>query len=623
MQLLPGTKLTPNQGKEQAGTPFFRRTLTLLAVILTPLLLLAAVLIAVQSQAQASSHREAPLISKDAFADNTDTYAFISPENPDNIVLMGSWIPFQSPEGGPNYFEWDDNVHYSLFVSNDGDAAPEITYTLSSRVELANPLTFLYNTGPINSLTDANWNRKQFYTVTETTADGTVTTLVSNRPTAPVNIGEKSTPNYAALFEAAIYDSTDGVPGGIKVFAGQTDDPFWVDLQVFDLLTLRGQDQPIGYKDYNVPVDSVSAFNVHSLVLEIPIARLKSGDEPVLGVWATAARRSSRVLNGLGGVVSGDGLETQSGGYVQVSRLGMPLVNEVVIPLALKDAFNTLKPEQDLTIYTNPTFGPILQKSVEDPEIGRLLCALYGVPLPGDTNADCSTEVTTGTPRSGRGDIFDIFLTGMVLADEFTIVTAGGPQALPAGFNVNQPANAVPSEMIRINTNIKGDLCSPTPSRLGVLGGDACGFPNGRRLTDDVVEIELLAVAGAAYAVLDGRDSSFSFNADLIPLLSDNVDHNDVPYYKNTGLGQAPQVFPYVGMPQSGQAHWHTNPFFTLLIPWVHNAQWFIEQNPISATAPALVIGFPLFYLIRRRLHNGRRADEADHQIAVEVTAIK
>ncbi len=609
-----------NHFEKRVVKPFFRRTFGLLVLILTPLLLLAAVLVAVQSQAQASSHREAPLISKDTFADNTDTYAFISPENPDNVVLMGSWIPFEAPEGGPNYFEWDDNVHYSLFVSNDGDAAPEITYTLSSRVELANPLTFLYSTGPIASLTDANWNRKQFYTVTETLEDGTVTVLVGNKPTAPVNIGEKSTPNYAALFDAAIYDSADGVPGGVKVFAGQTDDPFWVDLQVFDLLTLRGQDQPIGYQDYNVPVDSVSAFNVHSLVLEIPIARLKSGSEPVLGVWAAAARQSSRVLNGLGGVVSGDGLETQSGAYVQVSRLGMPLVNEVVIPLALKDAFNTLKPEQDLTIYTNPTFGPILQKSVEDPEIGRLLCALYGVPLPGDTNQDCSTEVTTGTPRSGRGDIFDIFLTGFKLAAPFTVKTAGGDVELPVGFNVNQPAGAVPSEMIRINTDIKGDTCSPTPSRLGILGGDACGFPNGRRLTDDVVEIELLAVAGAAYPVIDGRDTSFSFNADLIPLLSDNVDHNDVPYYKNTLVEQAPKVFPYVGMPQAGQVHWHTNPFFNVLVPWVQNAQWFLNEHPIGAAAPALVFGFPLLYFVRRRLRNGSSEDEATNKVAVDFT---
>lgn len=316
-----------------------------------------------------------------------------------------------------------------------------------------------------------------------------------------------------------------------------------MDLQVFDLLTLRGQDAPIGYENgNNIPVDSLSGFNVHSLVIEVPISRVTQGDETVLGVWAAAHRPAERVLGGAA---------TTNDSPIQVSRLGMPLVNEAVLPYALKDAFNTLMPSQDLTIYTHPDFGPILQESVENPELGRLLCALYGVPLPGDSDDDCSTEVEIGTPRSGRGDIFDIFLTGMVLASEFTIQTADGPVTLPAGFNVNQPAGVQPAEMIRINTAIKGDTCSPTPSRLGVLGGDACGFPNGRRLIDDVVEIELLAVAGAAYAVLDGRDAEFSFNADFIGVLSDGVDDNDIAFRS---------TFPYVATAHSGQERLHTNP---------------------------------------------------------------
>jgi hypothetical protein len=223
----------------------------------------------------------------------------------------------------------------------------------------------------------------------------------------------------------------------------------------------------------------------------------------------------------------------------------MPLVNEVVIPMGLKDVFNSISPDVDLTVYS------ALQESVEDPEVGNLLCGLYGVPLPGDADDNCTTEYTPGTPRSGRGDIFDIFLTGMVLADEFTIQTMGGPVTLPAGFNVNRPDGVVPAEMIRINTTISGDLCSPTPSRLGVLGGDACGFPNGRRPADDIVEIELLAVAGAAYSVLDGRDTSFSFNPALIGVLDDGVNTNDVPFRT---------TFPYFATAQSGQEHLHENP---------------------------------------------------------------
>jgi hypothetical protein len=478
--------------------------------------------------AAASSHREAPLIAKDAFADTTDTYVFISPSNSNNVVIAASWIPFEGPEGGPNYWEWDPTVRYSLNVDNDGDAVADFTYALTAETTIANGNTFLYNTGPITSLSDGDWNMKQKVTIKEHVAGGATNVLVDRKLTTPSNIGKKSTPNYRALESAAIQTVGSGA-SKMKIYAGQTDDAFWVDLQIFDLVTLRGQDAPIGYTGGdNRPQDSVSGFNVHTLVLEIPIARLKHGSEPVLGVWAASMRNGK-----------------------QVSRLGMPLVNEVVIPLALKDTFNTLKPSQDLGVYTSgPGAGHLLQKSVENPEIGRLLCGLYGVPLPADANNDCSTELTLGTPRSGRGDIFDIFLRGMVLAKPFTIKTDDGPVTLPAGFNINRPAGVVPSEMIRINTNIKGDLCSEKPSRLGVLGGDACGFPNGRRLTDDVVEIELLAVAGAAYQALDGREASFSFNPALIGVLTDGVDYNDRAFRSS---------FPYFARAQSGQSHFHQN----------------------------------------------------------------
>lgn len=556
----------------------WRRMGIALSITLTPLMLFAAVLLAYQANVQASSHREAPLISKDAFADNTDTYVFISPENQDNIVFIGSWIPFEGPEGGPNYFEWDPTTLYDLYVDNDGDARADITYTLSSRVAVPNGLTFLYNIGPINTLDDADWNRRQYITVTEQLEDGTVNVLVANKLTTPANIGSKSTPDYAALLDQAITPiSTAEGPG--KVYAGQTDDAFWVDLQVFDLLTLRGQAAPVGYTaGTNIPVDSVSGYNVHSLVVEVPITHVTDGD-PVVGMWAGTRRPTTRVLLGAGGL----GGQTTSVTYTQVSRLGMPLVNEVVIPLALKDAFNSISPDFDVQIYTGllgSTVAEVLQRSVEDPEIGRLLCSLYSVPLPGDSDDNCSTEVTAGMPRSGRGDIFDIFLTGMKLAAPFTINTASGPFELPAGFVVNRPQNpaiaitgvvtgVVPAEMIRINTNIKGDLCSPTPSRLGVLGGDACGFPNGRRLTDDIVEIELAAVAGAAYAVLDGRDAGFSFNSALLGVLDDNIDYNDVPFRGAATPVDAPTTFPYMAVAQSGQAHWHTNPYLNLLVPWV------------------------------------------------------
>lgn len=550
-------------------------------LIAAPLLLLGAALLGLQSHARASSHREAPLISKDPSADNTDTYAFMSTATPGDLVLVGSWIPLEAPEGGPNYYEWDPEALYDIYVDTDGDASPNVTYTLSSRVVVVTPTTFLYNVGPMPALNSANWNRRQYITVTESFAGGASNILVANQRTTPANIGSKSNPDYNALEQAAINTVNQG-GDTLKIYAGQTDDPFWVDLQVFDLLTLRGQNPPIGYTNgNNVPVDSLSGFNVHSLVVEVPVDRLMSTGNTTFGVWAATRRPAMRVLSPLGGA-------TVSGGYVQVSRLGMPLVNEVVIPYALKDVFSGLLASQDLGAYTG-TFGipvrDILQKSVEDPEIGRLLCQFYNVPLPGDANDDCSTEVNLGTPASGRADIFKIFLTGMTLANPFTITTAGGPVGLPAGYNVNQPTGAgvQPAEMIRINTAISGTLCAPTPNyALGLLGGDACGFPNGRRLQDDVVEIELLAVAGAAYHALDGSDATFSFNSALVGVLNDGVDHNDVAFRS---------AFPYLAQAQSGQEHLHQNPVEVLVglcLPVIQKTSAGVKSLPWGAQGALL-----------------------------------
>lgn len=549
------------------------------------LLLLGATMMVVSGSAAASSHREAPAIARDAFADGTDTYAWVQGNN---VVLVGAFIPFEGPEGGPNYFAWDDNVLYDINVDNDGDAKADVTYTLSTKTFFQNPNTFLYNTGPITSLNDPDWNQRQYITVTETFAGQPATNLVADKPTTPANIGSKSTPNFADLVGQAIYTYTAGNGDQIKVFAGQRDDPFWVDLQVFDLLTLRGQNPPVGYSmGNNIPVDSLAGYNVHALILEVPVRRLASAGDPVLGVWATARRQPISVL------AQADEAATS---HVQVSRLGMPLVNEVVLPLALKDTFNAIKPEVDLTVYG------ALQKYVEDPELGTLLCALYGVPLPGDgASPDCHTNYTAGVPRSGRGDIFDVFVTGMKLAAPFTIHTGGGPVTLPAGFNVNQPANVVPAEMIRVSTAISGSLCHPTPQRLGVLGGDACGFPNGRRLIDDTVEIELLAVAGAAYPVLDGRDAGFSFNPALAGVLTDGVDYNDKAFKDH---------FPYLATPHSGQERLHQNPFAPVYMPFqAHNsyaaAMAAAKENPAGAALAAagglLLIGAPFSSWLRRR----------------------
>lgn len=532
-----------------------RRILVVVSAALTPIILLVAVLIAYENTADASSHREAPLITADPYADTTDVYAFVSPDRPDSVTIIASWVPLESPEGGPNYYKFADDVLYELHVDNVGDARSHITYQFAFRTETRNPTTFLYNTGPIDSLTDPDWNVRQFYDVTEivspTTGSKVTRVLASNLPSPPVNIGSKSTPNYEALFNAGIRTITNS-GDTIKVFAGQTDDPFFVDLgSVFDLLSLRGQAPPIGYPGGPTPgLDGLSGYNVHSIALQVPISRLLATAPPgetVIGVWATSSRQSTRVLAPLGGV-------STSGDWVQVSRLGMPLVNEAVLPRALKDAFNGLKPEQDFPLFTSGTpAGDLLATSVLTPELQILFNALYGVPNP-------------GKPRT---DLLEIFLTGIQIDQPFTINTPGGPLTLPPGTAVNKPtkSSAVqPAEMLRLNTALRpGTHCAPKPNyQLGLLGGDACGFPNGRRLADDVTDIELLAVAGAAWQVVTG-ETGFSFNPALIGVLTDSVSKNDKPFRS---------AFPYLATPHQGQEHYHS--FLSRMWLSAQAKEWFV-----------------------------------------------
>lgn len=435
-------------------------------------------------QAAASSHREAPMISQDPVADGTDVYAFVSPDRPDTVTIITNWYPFEEPVGGPNYFRFGDDVMYDINIDNVGDAKAHITYRFDFSTTVGNGNTFLYNTGPVESIDSPNLNVKQTYSVTQI-RDGQSTMLGQNLKVPPVNVGAKSTPNYEALSNAGIQD----LGNGGKVFAGQSDDPFFVDLNVFDLLTIRKLPGNAGGG-----VDGLKGYNVQTIAIQVPMTALSSDQKAVagpaasnavIGVWSTSSRQATRVLNA-------NGTSAGSGDLVQVSRLGAPLVNEVVVPLAAKDLWNGSKPDGDAQFLGGVT----------DPELAKLFKALYNIQV----------------PPAPRDDLVAIFLTGI------------------PGATMPPTSTLKPSEELRLNMGVPP---AATPNNLGVVGGDLAGYPNGRRLADDVTDISLKAVAGAAYPLFH-KD----FAADpLAAQLGDGVDANDVAFRTS---------FPYVALAHDG-----------------------------------------------------------------------
>src|SRR5579859_1675422 len=312
-----------------------------------------------------SSHREAPEISKDPVADNTDVYAFVSPDRPDMVTLITNYIPLEGPAGGPNFYEFGDDVLYEIHIDNNGDSIPDITYQFRFQTQVRNEETFLYNTGPITSLNSSNWNVRQFYSVTRIKG-GQTEVLAHRLACPPVNVGVRSTPNYSALAKAAVHSLDGG-----WVFAGQRREGFYVDLgSIFDLGVLRPfQNAHLIPLPAVGGVDSTKQLNVHTIAIQIPKTHLtRNGAMPtdptsadsVIGVYTTASRRKSTVLEGGGHTMD-------VGPWVQVSRLGMPLVNEVVIPIGKKDFWNSTKPKNDAQFVAN----------YAHPELAGLLPVLY------------------------------------------------------------------------------------------------------------------------------------------------------------------------------------------------------------------------------------------------------
>lgn len=447
-----------------------------------------------------SSHREAPEISKDPVADGTDTYAFVSPENPDSVVLIANFIPLQKPDSGPNFFEFGDDVLYEIHVSNRGTSEADLTFQFRFTTEIRNPNTFLYNTGPISAIGDETWNRPQYYSVTRVQG-GRSRILAERVPCPPVNVGVRSTPDYPALATSAIRS----LPRGMRVFAGQRADAFHVDLgSIFDLGALRPFNEA---HLISMPAmdgrNAVQGYNVHSIALEVPIQELTAdGTKPsdvldpasTIGVWATASRQKSRIFDRKTGTFQG------TGPWKQVSRLGNPLFNEVIVPMARKDKWNSRKPQGDKAF----------EKLVFRPELAGLLPVLYPGVFPNLADYD-----------KDRADLHAILLTGI-------------PEGVVPGFaNFTGPR---PADMLRLNVAIPP---SAEENSLGLVAGDAAGFPNGRRISDDVVTIELRAVAGLTIPLVDP-----SFTPDgAAGAIEDGTTNTNAPLLDG---------FPFLGHPGGG-----------------------------------------------------------------------
>jgi uncharacterized protein DUF4331 len=485
---------------------------------ITGALLIAATSI---SGVLASSHREAPLIAGDPGADNTDLWAFVTPGATNTLTIIASYQPFEEPAGGPNFFPFSDDVRYAIHVDNDGNGKADVTYSFefNEQDQAKNAFgipTYLYNDGPITSPDSSSWKTPQTYKVFKNGRQ-----ISDKLWTAPANIGPRSTPDYQENLGSAAVSTLDN---GMKVFAGQRDDAFFVDLgSIFDLGGLRPFNEfhllPL---DAEAGVDGVGGYNSNTIAIRVPLRQLTNDGElpvdpnasnAVLGVWATASRQAVRTLKA-------DGSVETSGPWRQVSRLGNPLINEVIIPRVKKDSWNSQKPADDAQFV----------KYYRSPELAALVNYLYPA-LP-----DARTM--------GRDDLVAILLTGLDLRD------VGGP------INLNKTGNT-PADVLRVNAAIKpnelgacvfGEEDGGEPSRLGVLEADLCGFPNGRRLLDDVTDIELRAVADGYGPVVN------SFYGDLTPNLApnntigDGVDENDVEF-----LGG----FPFIAPPHQGYTHMH------------------------------------------------------------------
>ena len=437
-----------------------------------------------------SSHREAPNIMLDPSADNTDVYAWTADDAEDSITVASNWIPGQVPANGPNFFRFDDRARYYINFDNTGDGVADIKYRYEFDTEVRNPNSFLY-AGP-NTTTYDDLNLNQTYDVIrEEYKNGKLKDkelVGDDLNVAPANIGPKTFPDYENDF---VPGAIEDLPDGGKIFAGQREEPFFVDLgATFDAINVR-----VGTGNKGQGKDDFSGYNTSSIVMQLPEEHVTKNGEPVadmdasnavVGVWSTTERRKLEVQNADYDAGSAGSAGGKKNKYVQVSRLGNPLVNEVIIPLGKKDQFNRTNPDRDAELYG---------QFVTEPELAAVLNALFGI----------------GAPETDRTDIVQAVLQGL------------------PGLNQHSGPNAgTPVDTLKLNLGVDPAM---TPSRFGALGGDLAGYPNGRRPADDVVDIDLQVVAGI-----------LADPPNAVPL-GDGVDVNDTPFLNE---------FPYLATPESG-----------------------------------------------------------------------
>ncbi len=563
---------------------------------------LALGLLGAATAMQASSHREAPLIAMDPLADNTDVYAFRSPDDPSTVTLIANYIPMQLPQGGPNYYHFSDQVRYEIHVDNNA-ATPgdDIVYRFTFTRENEDPSTFF------NIRLGAE-NLNTSYTL-ERSMDGGMTfqTIVTDGYTPPYNIGPRSIELPVGLnttYEALMNRARVSASTGETVYAGPMDDPFFVDFAIFDL----GDAPRTAGINNGPPRDGLAQFNVHTLAIKVPISTLRKSGAPaqptsildpdyVIGVWASASRRAVKTLQ------SGTQNFNESGDFVQVSRLGMPLTNEVVIPIGMKDYWNSITPYEELAdtsldsnfynpelaLYMDtaffaaavPAFTPL---RIQENSLGMFdftngadgLFGLKGSPaLNGTALAEAAFGGLLlpgpGLPRSV--DLWPIFHTGVPNLPPYQLATGkmGNPLAAGKPFVNNFLPNG--GDMLRLNMAVpptprnSSDFSSLGLVQAAVLGltdarfntnanvqmiPNMDGFPNGRRLEDDVTRIELQAVSGIVLAAIGLWYDDYDPAEDDSPVTEDLL---DVLYY-STGVENNDRdfqsTFPYLASPFRG-----------------------------------------------------------------------